>query len=52
MPVWYNAMIALLQGKTLPSDYVYLPIYAEFLSSIFFPFYMMNIWSSEIGFFS
>lgn len=43
MLVWMDSMNALVSGKLLPYNYVYLPIYAQFLSALYLPFYILRL---------
>jgi len=43
MRVWVSATRNLLEGKLLPAYYVYLPIYAELLASLAWPFHSVGI---------
>ncbi len=46
MNVWVTAIQNLLRGNFLPDTYVYLPIYAELLSAIVWPFHLIGLDSS------
>lgn len=43
MAVWFDTASRLLNGMTIPRYFVYLPMYAQFLASILFPFHLLGI---------
>jgi hypothetical protein len=43
MLVWQDTTSRLLNGMTIPRYFVYLPMYAEFLAAVLFPFQLLGI---------
>lgn len=47
MDVWRTAIENLLRGELLPRTYVYLPVYAELLAALIFPFHLIG-WDTPL----